>query len=203
MCSSDLALLLQLLGVSPLLAVTTSAIQGVALGIATAAVLIVTNSVGALVRRAVVATMRLPLLLLVAAALVTAIDLLGSAFLDELHASLGVFLPLIVANCTLVAQAGQPTTRRPVLRSVLAGFAVGFGALGVLVALGALREVLGHGTLFAGLPLLMGERTAGLALDLHLSGMLIAVLPPGAFLAMAALLAVRARLLRPQREAGP
>jgi Na+-translocating ferredoxin:NAD+ oxidoreductase subunit E len=195
--------LLQLLGLSPLFAVTTSVVNGLALGLATLAVLLATNTVIGLVRRAIVPAWRVPLFTLVAAALVTAIDLASSAFFDELHEGLGIFLALIVANCALVAQADTVAGRRPFLESALAGLATGLGALGVLVTLGALREALGHGTLFAGLPMLLGERTGAFALDLHFSGMLIAALPPGAFLGMGALLAIRARLLRPHTQAAP
>jgi electron transport complex protein RnfE len=83
---------------------------------------------------------------------------------------------------------------------MLSGLATGLGALGVLVVLGGLREVIGHGTLFAGLPMLFGPAATGIALNLHFSGMLIAALPPGAFFGMAALLALRARLTQPRTE---
>jgi len=190
----------QLLGLSPLLAVTTSAVNGLALGLATTAVLLVTNIVISLVRRAVVPAWRVPLFVLVAAALVTAIDLLSNALFDDLHEALGLFIALIVANCALVAQAETVATRRPVVEAALSGLATGLGTLGVLVLLGGLRELFGHGTLFAGLPMLFGPGAAGLALNLPFSGMLIAVLPPGAFFGMAALLALRARLTQPRAE---
>jgi Na+-translocating ferredoxin:NAD+ oxidoreductase subunit E len=190
----------QLLGLSPLLAVTTSAVNGLALGLATMAVLLVTNTVVSLVRRAVLPAWRVPLYVLVAAALVTAIDLISNALFDELHEGLGLFIALIVANCALVAQAETVASRRPVVEAALSGLATGLGALGVFVLLGGLRELLGHGTLFAGMPMLLGPGAAGFALNLHLSGMLIAVLPPGGFFAMAALLALRARLTRPDAE---
>jgi electron transport complex protein RnfE len=190
----------QLLGLSPLLAVTTSAVNGLALGVATTAVLLVTNTVISLVRRALVPAWRVPLFVLVAAALVTAIDLLSNALFDDLHEALGLFIALIVANCALVAQAETVASRRPVVESALSGLATGLGALGVLVLLGGLRELIGHGTLFAGMPMLFGPGAAGFTLNLPFSGMLIAVLPPGAFFGMAALLAVRARLTQPSAE---
>ena len=192
----------QLLGLSPLLAVTTSAVNGLALGLATTAVLLVTNIVISLVRRAVVPAWRLPLFVLVAAALVTAIDLVSNALFDDLHEALGLFIALIVANCALVAQAETVATRRPVAEAALSGLATGLGALGVFVLLGALRELTGRGTLFAGMQMLFGSGAADFALNLHFSGMLIAVLPPGAFFGMAALLALRARLTQP-REKSP
>lgn len=191
----------QLLGLSPLFAVTTSAANGLALGLATTAVLLVTNTLVSLVRRAVVPTWRVPLFVLVAAALVTAIDLVTNALFDELHEALGLFIALIVANCALVARAETVATRRPAVETALSGLATGLGALGVLVLLGSLREALGHGTLFAGMRMLFGPGAGGFALNLHFSGMLIAVLPPGAFFGMAALLALRARLMQPRAEA--
>jgi len=190
----------QLLGLSPLLAITTSVVNGLALGLATTGVLLLTNIVISLVRRAIVPAWRVPLFMLVAAALVTAIDLLSNAWFDDLHQALGLFIALIVANCALVAQAETIASRRPVVEAALSGLATGLGALGVFVLLGALRELLGHGTLFAGLPMLLGPGTAGAELNLHFSGMLIAVLPPGAFFGMAALLAIRARLLQPRTD---
>jgi H+/Na+-translocating ferredoxin:NAD+ oxidoreductase subunit E len=190
----------QLLGLSPLLAITTSVVNGLALGLATTGVLLVTNVVVSLVRPMVLPAWRVPLFVLIAAALVTAIDLLSSALFDELHQALGLFIALIVANCALVAQAETIASRRPVVEAALSGLATGLGALGVFVLLGALRELLGHGTLFAGLPMLLGPGAAGAALNLHFSGMLIAVLPPGAFFGMAALLALRARLMQPRTD---
>jgi electron transport complex protein RnfE len=190
----------QLLGLSPLLAVTTSVVNGLALGLATAAVLLVTNTVISLVRRAVVPALRVPLFVLVAATLVTAVDLVSNALFDDLHEALGLFIALIVANCALLAQAETVASRRPVVEAALSGLATGLGALGALVLLGGLRELTGHGTLLAGMPMLLGPRGAALALDLHFSGMLIAVLPPGAFFGMAALLALRARLTQPRTD---
>jgi H+/Na+-translocating ferredoxin:NAD+ oxidoreductase subunit E len=186
--------LVQLLGLCPLLAVTTSFVNGLALGLATAAVLVVTNALISLVRRIVLPNVRVPLFVLVAAALVTSIDLLASALLDDLHEALGIFIALIVANCALLAQADSVAARRPVVESTLSGLATGLGVLGALTLLGALRELAGHGTLFAGLSMLVGQRGAGLELHLPISGMLVAVLPPGAFLGMGALLALRTRL---------
>jgi electron transport complex protein RnfE len=193
--------LVQLLGLCPLLAVTTSFVNGLALGLATAAVLLVTNTVISAVRRAVVPSLRVPLFVLVAAALVTSIDLLANALLDDLHEALGIFTALIVANCALLAQADTVASRRPVVESALSGLATGLGVLGALTLLGGLRELAGHGTLFAGLPMLVGPRGAAFEVHLPVSGMLVAVLPPGAFLGMGALLALRARLAHPQAAA--
>jgi electron transport complex protein RnfE len=196
----DDSTLVQLLGLSPLLAVTTSAVNGLALGLVTAAVVLVTNVVVSLVRGAVLPAWRVLLFVLVAAALVTAIDLLSNALFDDLHEALGIFVALSVANCAIVAHAATVAARRPLLAAALSGLTTGLGALGVLVLLGGVRELVGHGTLFSGAATLFGARATGFALNLHFSGMLVAVLPPGAFFGMAALLAVRARLTRPRAE---
>lgn len=190
--------LVQLLGLCPLLAVTTSFVNGLALGLATTGVLLVTNTVISLVRRAVLPALRVPLFVLLAAGLVTSVDLFMNAALDDLHEALGIFVALIVANCALLAQADAVASRRPVVESALSGLATGLGVLGALTLLGAVRELIGHGTLLAGLPMLVGQSGATLEIHLPVSGMLVAVLPPGAFLGMGALLALRARLVQPQ-----
>jgi electron transport complex protein RnfE len=190
---SNLALV-QLLGLCPLLAVTTSLVNGLALGLATMAVLVLTNTTISLMRRALVPIVRIPLYLLLIASLVTCIDLFTNAVFDELHEALGVFIPLIVTNCSLLVQAETVASRRPPGYALVSALTTGLGFLVVLMALGALRELLGHGTLFAGIEMLAGESGTWLTLELPFDGMLIAVLPPGAFLGMALLLALRNRL---------
>ena len=149
-----------------------------------------------MMRRALIPFVRIPLFVLIIAALVTCIDLLTNAMLDDLHQALGLFIPLIVTNCAVLAQAETVASRKPVGEALLTGLASGVGFLAVLATLGALREVLGHGTLFAGLPIIAGQGSAWLELKLPYDGMLVAVLPPGAFFGMAALLALRNRLTR-------
>ena len=183
--------LVQLLGLCPLLAVTTSVVNGLMLGLATAAVLLLTNICISLMRSALIPVVRIPLFVLIIASLVTAIDLLTNALFFELHRTLGLFIPLIITNCAILAQAETVASRRPVGFSAAAALATGFGFACVLVILGGLREILGAGTLFAGLDQLLGPAAAFMALDLGFEGMLIAVLPPGAFFGLAALLAIR------------
>jgi electron transport complex protein RnfE len=183
--------LVQLLGLCPLLAVTTSVVNGITLGLATAVVLIATNTLASSMRRALVPAVRIPLFVLIIASLVTSIDLMMNALLFELHEILGLFVPLIITNCAILAQAETVASREPVWRAAVAGFATGIGMWAVLVALGALREAFGAGTLFAGMALLFGEAASGLAIDLPFDGMLAAILPPGAFFGLAVLMAVR------------
>lgn len=196
--------LVQLLGLCPLLAVTTTLVNGLALGLATTAVLTMTNAVISAMRKTLVPIVRIPLFVLIIASLVTCIDLLTNALLDDLHVVLGLFIPLIVTNCAVLAQAETVASRKPVGAAALSGFATGLGFLGALTALGALRELFGQGTIFANFPLLFGERAAGLRIELPFDGMLVAVLPPGAFFGMAILLAVRELLTRkPKHAAAP
>lgn len=183
--------LVQLLGLCPLLAVTTSLVNGLMLGLATAAVLLLTNILISLVRGALVPAVRIPLFVLIIASLVTAIDLLTNALFFELHRTLGLFIPLIITNCAILAQAETVASRRPVLYSAGSALASGAGFAAVLIVLGALREILGSGTLFANLDQLFGPAAATLRLDFGFDGMLIAILPPGAFFGLAGLLAIR------------
>jgi electron transport complex protein RnfE len=142
-----------------------------------------------------VPTARIPLYLLLVTALVTSLDMLTHAALYDLHETLGLFIPLIVVNCGLLAHAETVASRRPVVFVAASALATGFGFMFALIALGALREVLGHGTLLAGTGLLRGESGAETGLELPFDGMLVAILPPGAFFGMGLMLALRNRLL--------
>jgi Na+-translocating ferredoxin:NAD+ oxidoreductase subunit E len=180
----------------PLLAVTTSYVNGLALGVLTTIVLVVANPLMSLLRTVLVPAVRIPLYLLLVAALVSSLDMLTHAMLFDLHETLGLFIPLIVVNCGLLAHAENIASRRSVVFAAVSALATGFGFLFALMALGALREVLGHGTLLAGTELLGGgESGTGVELDLPFNGMLVAVLPPGGFFGMALLLALRNRLM--------
>ena len=186
--------LAQLLGLCPLLAVSTSLVNGLALGIMTTFVLVVANTAMSLMRRVLLPAVRVPLYLLLLAALVTSLDMLTHAMFYELHEVLGLFVPLIVVNCGLLAHAETVASRRPVGFVVLSAVAMGLGFLFALMLLGGVRELLGHGTLLAGIDMLTGEAGAGLSVDLPFDGMLVAILPPGGFFALALLLALRNRL---------
>lgn len=203
------AALVQLLGLCPLLAVTTTVVNGLTLGLATAGVVTATNTVISLMRRALVPVVRIPLFVLIIASLVTCVDLLTNALLFELHEILGLFIPLIITNCAILAQAETVASRQPVLVSAASGLATGLGFLVVLVTLGALREAVGNGTLFAGFTMLVGDTADGWVVNLPFDGMLAAVLPPGAFFGLAVLLALRnliqtrASSRRTARESAP
>jgi len=183
----------QLLGLCPTLAVTTTAVNGLSLGLATALVMSAANGSVSPVRRFIPGEIRVPVFILVIAALVTVIDLSINAFAHPLHKVLGIFIPLIVVNCIVLARVESFATKNSPVPSMLDGFMMGFGLTLVLGLLGAMREIIGKGTLFSGLDLVFGPTAKQFVLtvisDYH--GFLLAVLPPGAFLSLGTLIAVR------------
>jgi Na+-translocating ferredoxin:NAD+ oxidoreductase subunit E len=183
------AALVQLLGLCPLLAITTTAVNGLTLGLMTTAVLVGTNAIVSMIRGALTPVVRIPLFVLVIASLVTCVDLLSNAFLHELHTVLGLFIPLIITNCAILAQAETVASRNGLATSVVSGLATGLGFAVVLVVLGVMRELMGYGTLLRGLPMLTGGRD--LTINVPFDGMLVAILPPGAFFGLAAILVLR------------
>jgi electron transport complex protein RnfE len=193
----------QLLGLCPLLAVTTSLVHGLALGLATLGVIVVSSTTMSLLRRWLLPIVRVPLCLLILAGLVTCIDLLWEALFYDLHEVLGLFVPLIVVNSGLVAHAADVANRRSVPFTFVSALATGLGFLFALTALGALREIFGQGTLFAGVEMLGGASGAWITLDMPFDGMLVAILPPGAFFGLAVLLALRNRLTGAHAPAAP
>ena len=187
--------LVQLLGLCPLLAVSTNAVNALGLGLATLIALVASNAAVSALRALLQREVRLPAFVLIIAAIVTAIELAMHAWLPALHAVLGLFLPLIVSNCAIMARAEAFASRNPPTRAALDGFAAGLGFLGVLLVLGTLREAIGQGTLFAG----AGELLGLPALELRFAdgGFLLAMLPPGAFIMLALLIALKNRIARP------
>jgi electron transport complex protein RnfE len=194
--------LVQLLGLCPLLAVTTSLGSGLGLGLATLAVLAASNVLVSLVGRALPAEIRIAVFVLLIAALVTSVELALAAWLPGLHAALGIFLPLIVTNCLVLARAEAFASRQPAGAALLDGVAMGSGFLVVLVALGSIREVLGRGSLGGDLQLLFGGHGAhgGIHFFGEQHGFLLALLPPGAFILLGLMLAVR-QAVRPRATA--
>ncbi len=190
--------LVQLLGLCPLLAVTNTAVNGLGLGVATLVVLVCSNLAVSLLRGGLAAEVRIPAFVLIIATLVTVIDLSLQAWLNELSRTLGIFVPLIVTNCTILARAEAFASRHPPLAAVQDGLAQGLGFGLVLFALGAGREIIGEGSLFAGADLLLGDWAAGLTIQLLPQdfGFLLAMLPPGAFIGLGLLVALRQRLIR-------
>jgi len=188
--------LVALLGLCPLLAVSSTAINGLGLGIATVATLTATNLIVASVRRWIRAEIRIPMFVIIIACVVTAIELLMNAHLHRLYLVLGIFVPLIVTNCTIIGRAEAFASKHDVARSALDGFMMGMGFALVLVVLGVMREIIGSGTVFRNADLMLGDWASVLTVTvLHdYSGPLLAILPPGAFMGLAVLVALKNKL---------
>lgn len=185
--------LVQLLGLCPLLAVTSTVVNGVGLGLATLVTLVVSNTLVSLIRGFVRNEVRLPVYVLIIACVVTIIELVMQAFFYDLYLVLGIFIPLIVTNCAIIGRAEGFASKNPVGASALDGFMMGFGFLIVLSVLGGMREIIGFGTLFANAELMFGEAASALTVVLNADygGFLLAVLPPGAFFGLAMLIVIK------------
>ena len=185
--------LVQLLGLCPLMAVTTNFINGLGLGIATLVTLLTSNLLISLSRDYFRDEIRIPVFVLIIASVVTAIELLMQAYFHELHGILGIFIPLIVTNCIILGRAEAYASKNEPKHAALDGFMMGLGFLLVLIVLGGLRELLANGTLFAQAHLMFGEAARGMTLSISddFKGLLLAALPPGAFIGLGFILALK------------
>ncbi len=188
--------LVQLLGLCPLLAVTSSVTNALGLGIATLMVLMGSNLVVSLVKNWIPHAIRVPIYITIIASLVTSIELLMQSYTYQLYQSLGIFIPLIVTNCIIIGRAEAFASRNSPTHAVMDGFWMGMGMTLILVILGAMRELLGNGTLFHGAERLFGDWASVLYIDvLHLeTPFLFAILPPGAFIGTGLLIAIKNKL---------
>ena len=188
--------LVQLLGLCPLLGVSNSAVNALGLGLATALVLLCSNIGVSLVRGVVNTAVRLPAFVMIIAALTTCIELLMQAFTYELYQILGIFIPLITTNCVILGRADGFAARHNPLLAGFDGLVMGIGFALVLVVLGGLRELLGTGAIFANMHLLFGPVAADWQLTLvsDYKGFLLAILPPGAFIVLGLLIALKNRI---------
>ena len=184
--------LVQLLGLCPLLAVTTTVINGLGLGLATTLTLLTSGVIVSLIRTLVRPEVRIPVFVLVIASTVTVIDLGMNAWFHDLHGILGIFIPLIVTNCVIIGRAESFASRNSVDRAALDGLVMGIGFTLVLVALGGMRELIGQGTLFSQAHLMFGEFGRNLTITVldDYRGFLLAILPPGAFIGLGLLIAM-------------
>jgi len=185
--------LVQLLGLCPLLAVTSTATNALGLGLATTMVLTCTNSGISLSRRWVPSEIRIPIYVMIIAAVVSCVQMLINAYAYGLYQSLGIFIPLIVTNCIVVGRAEAVASKSHVGLAALDGMAIGLGATSVMVVLGSIREIIGNGTIFNGADQLLGPWAKAMRIEvLHFdSPMLLAMLPPGAFIGLGMLLAAK------------
>ena len=185
--------LVQVLGLCPLLAVTGTVVNAIGLGLATLMVLMGSNLAVSLIRNYVSESVRLPAFVMIIASFVTCTELLMQAFTYELYQILGIFIPLIVTNCAILGRADAFASRNPVLPSLLDGVMMGLGFMAVLIALGAMREIIGQGTLFSDMHLLFGPVAADWQITLadNYADMLFMVLPPGAFVGLGLLIALK------------
>ncbi len=185
--------LVVLLGLCPLLAVSNTVVNAVGLGLATTLTLVFSNLAVSLARPALRPDIRIPAYVIIIASVVTAIQLLMQAWFHDLYLVLGIFIPLIVTNCAIIGRAEAFASRNSALPSVLDGLATGLGFCLALVALGALREILGKGTLMSQAELVFGSFGESLQVTLipEHPGFLLAILPPGAFIGLGFLIAGR------------
>ena len=173
----------QVIGMCPTLAVTTSAVNGLGMGLAATFVLTLSNIFISILRKIIPANIRIPVFVIIIAAFTTIVGLLLKAFMPALDRSLGLFIPLIVVNCLILARAEAFASKNPPLASAADGIGMGLGFTIALTTLGVIREILGNGSLF------------GISLfGASFQPALIMILPPGAFLLLGILLALRNKL---------
>lgn len=197
----------QLLGLCPLLAVSSTVVNGVSLGLATSLVMALSGASIAPIRSYVPNEIRIPVFILIIAVLVTVVQYLMNAYMYGLYVVLGIFIPLIVTNCIVLARVEAFASKNNALSSALDGFSMGLGLTAVLGVLGAMRELLGKGTLFSGIDLALGDVAKDWVLHIipNYKGFLIAILPPGAFIGLGLLIAGRnwLNLRAAQKRQGP
>ena len=181
--------LVQILGLCPLLAVTTNLVNGVMLSLATILVMAISGGAVASLRNLIPHEIRIPVFILIVASLVTVVDLLFNANLHQLYLVLGIFIPLIVTNCIVLARVEAFANKNPPLQSLFDGVFMGTGMLWTLALLGGLRELIGKGTLFSGIDLVFPGLHPLQLLPADYPGFLLAMLPPGAFIVLGCLIA--------------
>jgi Na+-translocating ferredoxin:NAD+ oxidoreductase subunit E len=181
----------QILGLCPLLAVTSSIVNALGLGLATILVLVISNGTVSLIRNVVSSEIRIPVFVIVIAAAVTITELLIQAFFYDLYLIIGLFVALITTNCAIIARAEAFASKNTIRDSVLDGLFMGLGFTAVLLLLGGMRELIGNGTLFANIQLLLGEGSRWLTITVipNYDGFLLAILPPGAFIGLGLIIA--------------
>ena len=194
--------LVQMLALCPALAVTTTATNGLGMGLATTLVLICTNAIISALRHTIAPEVRNPVMIAIIAGVVTLIDMAMNAWMHELYKVLGLFIALIVTNCAVLGRAESFSLKHPVIPAMLDGAGMGIGFTWVLVLIGGIREILGSGTLFSQASSLLGPHFQWLEITVlpGFQGILLAILPPGAFIVLGFLLAAKRVLDRRRAE---
>jgi electron transport complex protein RnfE len=185
------SILAQLLGLCPLLAVSTNLVNAVSLGLATILVMMLSNFAISALRALIPYEIRIPVFILIIAALVTVVDLAFDAFLHDLYLVLGIFIPLIVTNCIVLARVEAFAAKNGLRASTLDGLMMGVGFVWVIALLGAVREFVGQGTIFSGIEMIFPSLSGIQVLPADYPGFLVAILPPGAFFVLGLLIAGR------------
>lgn len=185
--------LVQLLGLCPLMAVTTNMVNGLGLGLATLIALVSSNVAISIVRHYISEEIRIPAFVMIIAANVTLIEMLIKAYFHDLYNILGIFIPLIVTNCIVIGRSEAYAAKNPPIHAGLDSLMMGIGFMLVLMVLGGLRELVGNGTLFSEAHLMFGEAARSLTLNFgdDFKGLLLAALPPGAFIGLGFLVALK------------
>lgn len=185
--------IVQLLGLCPLLAVTNTLTNALGLGLATVFVLVASNTLISLIRHHVPQAIRIPIFVMIIASLVSCIQLLMNAFTYELYLSLGIFIPLIVTNCIIIGRAEAFASKNNIKYSAFDGLMMGLGFSAVLIILGTSREILGQGTLFSGIETMLGDWAKIFTVTIYQAdtSFLLAALPPGAFIVMGLIIALK------------
>lgn len=185
--------LVQILGLCPLLAVSATMVNGIGLGIATTLTLVLSSLIVSLIRDLVKPEVRIPVYVMIIASVVTAIELAMNAFFHDLYLILGIFVPLIVTNCAILGRAEAFASKTTPDKAALDAFIMGVGFSAVLILLGAMRELLGQGTLMAQAHLMFGDAAQWMTVTVfeNYGGFLLAVLPPGAFIGLGLLIALK------------
>lgn len=197
--------LVQILGMCPLLAISTTLVNSVSLGLATALVMSLSNGAVAGVRNLVPNEIRIPVFILIIAVLVTMVELAMNAYVHHLYLVLGIFIPLIVTNCIVLARTETFASKNRILPSLVDGLMMGLGLTLVLAVLGGMREIFGKGTLLSGIELVFGPAAKHWIIHLlpGYHGFLLAILPPGAFIGLGLLIALKNRIEQSRAKAQP
>lgn len=185
------AVLGQMLGLCSLLAISTSTVNAISLGLATILVMGMANLIVSILRGFIPYEIRIPIFILIIASLVTVVDMAMNAWLHDLYLVLGIFIPLIVVNCIVLARVEAFAAKQPALLAAFDGVVMGIGFVWVIGLLGAIREFVGQGTLFSGIEMIIPGATAWQILPADYPGFLLAILPPGAFFVLGLMIAGR------------